>query len=57
MVNGMQRIVLVAYDADAQRWYVAASDIEGLAAEAPSLDELRAKISTIADDLRSPDMG
>ncbi len=47
----MSQIVIVAYDAAARRWYVAESDIPGLAAEAPTLDELRRKIDAIVPDL------
>ncbi len=47
----MPQIVIVAYDADASRWYVAESDIPGLAAEAETLDVLRAKIDAIVPDL------
>lgn len=34
-------VVKLAFDAEAQVWYVESSDVPGLNLEAPSLDELR----------------
>ena len=44
-------VVRAAWDTEAQVWYVEESDIEGLATEADTLDELRRKIPIIIQDL------
>jgi hypothetical protein len=44
-------IVQIAYDADAEVWYVDKSDVAGLRAEAPTSDALIARIPTMAAEL------
>jgi hypothetical protein len=43
--------VRVAYDSEAQVWYVEESSLFGLNAEAPTLEELREKLPTVILDL------
>jgi hypothetical protein len=44
-------IVQVAYDAEAEVWYVDKSDVDGLRAEAPTSDALIARIPTMAAEI------
>ena len=44
-------VVRVAWDDEAKVWYVEDSDIEGLATEADTLEELRRKVPVIIQDL------
>lgn len=44
-------VVRAAWDSEAQVWYIESSDIQGLATEADTLDELRRKIPIIIQDL------
>jgi predicted RNase H-like HicB family nuclease len=44
-------LVKAAYDADAAVWFVESSDLEGLNAEAPSLEELLHKLPGVILDL------
>lgn len=41
----------VAFDVDAQVWFVAESNLRGLHTEAPTLDELVARLKVIVPDL------
>jgi hypothetical protein len=50
-MKGRYAIVRVGWDDEAKVWFVEESDIDGLAAEAASLDLLRAKIPGIVHDL------
>ena len=52
-------VVKAAYDADAAVWYVESSDLEGVNAEAPSLEALLAKLPGVvrAADVCKPDLG
>jgi hypothetical protein len=47
------RLILVkaAWDADAQVWFVEASDLPGLNVEAPTLEGLRTQVELAAADL------
>jgi hypothetical protein len=44
-------VVKAAYDADAAVWYVESSDLEGVNAEAPSLEGLLKKLPDVVLDL------
>ena len=44
-------VVRVAWDEEAEVWYVEDSDIAGLATEAATLEQLRAKVPAIVRDL------
>jgi hypothetical protein len=44
-------VVKAAYDADAAVWFVESSDLEGVDAEAPSLEELLHKLPGVILDL------
>ncbi len=44
-------VVRVAWDDEAKVWYVEKSDIDGLATEADTLEELRRKVPIIIQDL------
>jgi predicted RNase H-like HicB family nuclease len=44
-------VIRVAWDADAQVWFVEDSDVPGLATEAETLDGLRAKLPGMIADL------
>jgi predicted RNase H-like HicB family nuclease len=44
-------LVKAAYDADAGVWFVESSDLEGVNAEAPSLEELLQKLPGVILDL------
>jgi hypothetical protein len=44
-------LVKAAYDADAAVWFVASSDLEGVNAEAPSLEGLLEKLPGVVLDL------
>ena len=44
-------LVKAAYDADAAVWFVESSDLEGVNAEAPSLEELLQKLPGVILDL------
>ena len=44
-------VVRVAWDDEAKVWYVEESDIDGLATEADTLEELRRKVPTMIQDL------
>jgi len=50
MLNGLI-VVRVAWDGEAGVWYTESSDLFGLNAEAPTLEELRDKLPAIAVDL------
>jgi predicted RNase H-like HicB family nuclease len=43
-------VVKAAYDADAAVWFVESSELEGVNAEAPSLDELLQKLPGVIVD-------
>jgi predicted RNase H-like HicB family nuclease len=43
-------LVKAAYDADAGVWFVESSDLEGVNAEAPSLEELLQKLPAVVLD-------
>lgn len=44
-------VVRVAWDDETKVWYVEESDIQGLAAESATLEELRRKVPIIIQDL------
>jgi|tagenome__1003787_1003787.scaffolds.fasta_scaffold19565023_2 predicted RNase H-like HicB family nuclease len=44
-------VVRVAWDDEAKVWYVEESDIDGLATEADTLEELRRKVPAMIQDL------
>jgi predicted RNase H-like HicB family nuclease len=50
MVRGLI-VVKAAYDADAAVWFVESCDLEGVNAEAPSLEELLRKLPGVVLDL------
>jgi hypothetical protein len=43
--------VAVEWDEEAQVWYVADSDVPGLATEAPSMDQMIAKLKVMVPEL------
>lgn len=43
--------VAVEWDEEAQAWYVADSDVPGLATEAPSMDQMIAKLKVMVPEL------
>jgi len=43
--------VSVEWDEEAQVWYVAESDVPGLATEAPSMDQMIAKLKVMVPEL------
>jgi len=50
MLNGLI-VVRIAWDDEAQVWYVEISDLYGLNAEAPTIEALRDKLPGIVSDL------
>jgi hypothetical protein len=44
-------VVRVAYDPEARVWWIESSDLFGLNAEAPTLEELRAKLPDLVAEL------
>jgi hypothetical protein len=46
-----QFFVNAAWDDEAKVWYIAETDIPGLVAEAPTLDELRNKVVALAPEM------